>query len=87
VLIQRAALDQCPEVLLERIAAGPGQFDGLAESIIRRGASKGDAVGTNITPIYTHFWAQRAQRLIDICAGKTQTVPLEEVMKRYGMEG
>lgn len=26
------------------------------------------------------------QRLIDIRAGKTQTVPLEEVMKRYGME-
>lgn len=27
------------------------------------------------------------QRLIDIRAGKTQTIPLEEVMKRYGMEG
>ena len=27
------------------------------------------------------------QRLIDIRAGKTQTVPLEEVMKRYGLEG
>lgn len=27
------------------------------------------------------------QRLIDIRAGKTQTVSLEEVMKRYGMEG
>ncbi len=27
------------------------------------------------------------QRLIDIRAGKTQTVPIEEVMKRYGMEG
>ncbi|WP_226826933.1 type II toxin-antitoxin system RelB family antitoxin [Igneacidithiobacillus copahuensis] len=27
------------------------------------------------------------QRLIDIRAGKTQTVPLEEVMKRYDMEG
>ncbi len=27
------------------------------------------------------------QRLIDIRAGKTQTVPLEELMKRYGMEG
>jgi RHH-type rel operon transcriptional repressor/antitoxin RelB len=26
------------------------------------------------------------QRLIDIRAGKTKTVPLEEVMKRYGME-
>ena len=26
------------------------------------------------------------QRLIDIRAGKTQTVPLEEVMTRYGME-
>jgi RHH-type rel operon transcriptional repressor/antitoxin RelB len=26
------------------------------------------------------------QRLIDIRAGKSQTIPLEEVMKRYGME-
>jgi len=26
------------------------------------------------------------QRLIDIRAGKEETVPLEEVMKRYGME-
>jgi RHH-type rel operon transcriptional repressor/antitoxin RelB len=26
------------------------------------------------------------QRLIDIRAGKTKTVPLEEVMKRHGME-
>ena len=27
------------------------------------------------------------QRLIDIRAGKSQTVALEEVMKRYGLEG
>lgn len=27
------------------------------------------------------------QRMIDIRAGRTQMVPLEEVMKRYGMEG
>jgi len=27
------------------------------------------------------------QRLVDIRSGKTQTVPLEEVMKRYGLEG
>ena len=27
------------------------------------------------------------QRLIDIRAGKTQTVPFEEVMKKYGLEG
>ena len=26
------------------------------------------------------------RRLIDIRAGKSQTIPLEEVMKRYGME-
>lgn len=26
------------------------------------------------------------QRLIDLRAGKTKAVPLEEVMKRYGME-
>lgn len=27
------------------------------------------------------------QRLIDIRAGKSETAPLEEVMKRYGLEG
>lgn len=27
------------------------------------------------------------QRLVEIRAGRTQTVPLEEVMKRYGVEG
>ena len=27
------------------------------------------------------------QRLIDIRAGNTQTLPLDEVMKRYGLEG
>ncbi|MBS4096816.1 MAG: TraY domain-containing protein [Sulfuricella sp.] len=27
------------------------------------------------------------QRLVDIRAGNSQTVPLEEVMKRYGLEG
>ena len=26
------------------------------------------------------------QRLIDIQSGKTMTLPLEDVMKRYGME-
>jgi RHH-type rel operon transcriptional repressor/antitoxin RelB len=26
------------------------------------------------------------QRLLDIRSGKSQTVPLEEVMKRYGLE-
>ena len=26
------------------------------------------------------------QRLIDIRLGKTQTIPLEDVMKRYGLE-
>ena len=27
------------------------------------------------------------ERLIELRAGRSQTVPLEEVMKRYGMEG
>ena len=27
------------------------------------------------------------QRLLDLRAGKTQTVTLEDVMKRYGLEG
>jgi hypothetical protein len=31
MLIQRAALDQRPEMLLERVAAGSGQPDGLAD--------------------------------------------------------
>ena len=26
------------------------------------------------------------QRLIDIRAGRTQTIPIEDVMRRYGME-
>ncbi len=30
VLIKCSAFDQCPEMLLERVAAGPGQLDGLA---------------------------------------------------------
>ena len=30
-LVEGAAFDQCPEVLLERIAAGPGQLDGVAD--------------------------------------------------------
>jgi len=31
VLVEGAAFDQCPEVLLECVAASPGQFDGLAD--------------------------------------------------------
>ncbi len=31
VLVEGAAFDQCPEVLLERIATGPGQLDGIAD--------------------------------------------------------
>ena len=27
------------------------------------------------------------QRLIDLQAGRSETVPLEELMKRYGMDG
>lgn len=27
------------------------------------------------------------QRLIDLRAGRSKTIPLEEVMRRYGMEG
>jgi len=31
-------------------------------------------------------WYLAEQRLTDIRRGKTQTVPLEDIMKRYGLE-
>ena len=44
-----------------------------------------EAILENLDDLEDLYLAE--QRLIDIRAGKTQTVPLEEVMKRYGMEG
>lgn len=44
-----------------------------------------EAVREHINDLEDLYLAE--QRLIDIRAGKTQTVPLEDVMKRYGLEG
>ena len=43
-----------------------------------------EAILEHLDDIEDVYLAQ--QRLADIRAGKTQTVPLEEVMKRYGLE-
>ncbi len=47
VLVQGAAFDQRPEMLLEGIAAGAGQLDGLAKN----------------TPIYTHSGSNQPHKL------------------------
>ena len=44
-----------------------------------------EAVREHIDDLEDLYLAE--QRLIDIRAGKTQAVPLEEVMKRHGLEG
>lgn len=44
-----------------------------------------EAIREHIDDIEDLYLAE--QRLIDIRAGKSRTVPLEEVMKRYGLEG
>jgi RHH-type rel operon transcriptional repressor/antitoxin RelB len=45
----------------------------------------GEAIREHIDDLEDLYLAE--QRLIDIRADKTKTVPLEEVMKRYGLEG
>lgn len=44
-----------------------------------------EAVREHIDDLEDLYLAE--QRLIDMRSSKTQTVPLEEVMKRYGLEG
>jgi len=43
-----------------------------------------EAITDHINDLEDLYLAE--QRLNDIRSGKTQTVPIEEVMKRYGME-
>lgn len=43
-----------------------------------------EAILTHLDDLEDLYLAE--QRLIDLRAGRGQTVPLEEVMKRYGME-
>lgn len=43
-----------------------------------------EAIREHIDDIEDLYLAE--QRLIDIRAGKSQTVPLEEIMRRYGVE-
>ena len=44
-----------------------------------------EAIREHLDDLEDLYLAER--RLIDIRSGKTQAVPLEEVMKRYGLEG
>ncbi|MHB1015032.1 MAG: type II toxin-antitoxin system RelB family antitoxin [Desulfurivibrionaceae bacterium] len=44
-----------------------------------------EALGRSIEDIEDIYLAEK--RLEDIRAGKSKTVPLEEVLKRHGMEG
>ena len=44
-----------------------------------------EAISEHIDDLEDLYLAE--QRLIEIRSGKTKTVPIEEVMKRYGMEG
>ena len=43
-----------------------------------------EAISEHIDDLEDLYLAE--QRLIEIRSGKTKTVPIEEVMKRYGME-
>ena len=44
-----------------------------------------EAIREHLDDLEDLYFAEH--RLIDIRAGKSQTVPLEEVMERYGLEG
>ena len=61
----------------------------LAALATRTGRSKTyyvtEAIVEHIDDLEDLYLAE--QRLIDIRSGKSQTVPLEDVMKRYGPEG
>ena len=61
----------------------------LTDLAARTGRSKTyyvtEAIVEHIDDLEDLYLAE--QRLIDIRSGKSQTVPLEDVMKRYGLEG
>lgn len=61
----------------------------LTDLAARTGRSKTyyvtEAIVEHIDDLEDRYLAE--QRLIDIRSGKSQTVPLEDVMKRYGLEG
>jgi RHH-type rel operon transcriptional repressor/antitoxin RelB len=63
------------EARLERLA----QTTGRTKTFYAR-----QAILEHLDDLEDLFLAE--QRLMDIRAGKTKTVPLEDVMKRYGME-
>lgn len=60
----------------------------LAELANRTGRSKTfymiEAIREHLDDLEDLYLAE--QRLIDIRAGRSKTVPLEDVMKRYGMD-
>ena len=68
----------------------PGEIENRLEALAQAtGRTKTfyarEAILNHLDDLEDLYLAEK--RLIDIRAGRSQTVPLEEVMKRYGMEG
>lgn len=68
----------------------PADIEARLERLARKtGRSKADyvreAVMEHLDDLEDLYLAEK--RLEDVQAGRTQTVPIEEVMKRHGLEG
>lgn len=62
------------------------RLDALAKKTGRtRSSLAREAILEHLDDLEDYFLAEK--RLEDIRAGRSKTVPLEEVMKRYGLEG
>jgi len=67
----------------------PAEIEGRLEALAKAtGRTKSfyarEAILEHLSDLEDLYLAE--QRLIDIQSGKTRTLPLEDVMKRYGME-
>jgi RHH-type rel operon transcriptional repressor/antitoxin RelB len=67
----------------------PAEIEGRLEALAKAtGRTKSfyarEAILEHLSDLEDLYLAE--QRLIDIQSGKTSTLPLEDVMKRYGME-
>lgn len=67
----------------------PADIEGRLEALAKAtGRTKSfyarEAILEHLSDLEDLYLAE--QRLIDIQSGKTRTIPLEDVMKRYGME-
>ena len=67
----------------------PAEIEGRLEALAKAtGRTKSfyarEAILEHLSDLEDLYLAE--QRLIDIQSGKTMTLPLEDVMKRYGME-